>query len=76
MGERLAEDGRPLDYADDSGVQWIMCACGHRAGGDVKPGDKIALCPNCAFLARFGSIAVVYPERLPDDMIAATGPAQ
>ena len=68
MSEQLAEDGKPIDHIDADGVQWVMCACGHRAGGGVKPGDKIALCPNCAFLAQFSIIAVVYPERLPEVM--------
>ena len=68
MSEQLAEDGRPLDYVDGDGVQWVMCACGHRAGGGVHVGDKRVLCPNCALLARFGSIPVVYPERLPDSV--------
>ena len=61
----LASDGRPLDYQDDQGVQWIMAACGHRVGGAVKLGDKVLLCPNCRFLVRFQSIKVVYPERMP-----------
>ena len=68
MSEQLAEDGKPLDYVDGDGTQWVMCACGHRAGGGVHVGDKMALCPNCMFVSKFGSIPVVYPERLPDGM--------
>ena len=67
--DNLAEDGKPLDYVDDDGTQWVMCACGHRAGGAPKPGDKIALCPNCKFLIGFQKIDVVYPERLPTEML-------
>ena len=72
MSEQLAEDGKPMDFVDGDGVQWVMCACGHRAGGGVHVGDKMATCPNCMFLSKFGSIPVVYPERLPDGMIEAT----
>ena len=61
-------DNKPMDYVDEDGVQWVMAACGHRAGGSVTPGDKIAACPNCMFLARFGGFEVVYPERLPDEV--------
>ena len=64
------EDGKPMDYVDDSGTQWVMAACGHRVGGAPKPGDKIAMCPNCKVLIRlFQSIPVKYPERLPPDYI-------
>lgn len=59
----------PMDFVDDNGVQWVMAACGHRVGGSVKPGDKIAMCPNCRFLNRFQRVEVVYPERLPDDVV-------
>ena len=69
---QLAKDGKPLDYVDDEGTQWAMCACGHRAGGGVRVGNKMALCPNCAFLARSGRIPVVYPDRLPGDMMEVT----
>jgi len=68
MSEQLAEDGKPLDYVDKASVQWVMCACGHRAGGGVRVGDKMAMCPNCMFLSKFGGIPVVYPERLPDSV--------
>jgi hypothetical protein len=61
-----------LDYVDDEGIQWVMCACGHHAGGGVAVGDKIALCPNCMFLARFQPIPVVYSDRLPDTMKGET----
>jgi hypothetical protein len=64
----VAEDGKPLDYVDELGTQWVMAACGHRAGGAPKVGDKIAMCPNCMFLVRFQSVPVVYPDRLPDDL--------
>jgi len=64
----LAEDGKPLDYVDDDGTHWVMCACGHRAGGAPRPGDKIATCPNCMFIRKFQSIPVVYPDRLPKDI--------
>ena len=60
-------DDKPMDYVDVDGTQWVMCACGHRAGGGVKPGDKIMLCPNCRFLARFGGVEIVYPERMPPE---------
>ena len=69
MNEQLAEDGRPLDYVDGDGVQWVMCACGHRAGGGVHVGDKRVLCPNCAFRLRFENVTVIYPDRLPDGMV-------
>lgn len=63
-GVILAEDGKPLDYVAD-GIQWTMCACGHRVG-NVESGSKVALCPNCTLRARIGeSIVVVYPDRLP-----------
>ena len=71
MSEQLAEDGKALDYVDGKGIQWIMCACGHRAGGGVHVGDRMALCPNCMFLSKFGRIPVVYPERLPDSVVVA-----
>lgn len=66
--ERYHTDGNPLDYVDDDGMQWVMCACGHRMGGAVEEGEKYTLCPNCMVLARFQKIEVVYPERLPEDM--------
>lgn len=63
----LAEDGKSLDYVDD--MQWVMCACGHRAGGGVHVGDKRALCPNCAFRLRLVvHVPVIYPDRLPDNV--------
>ena len=65
----MAEDGKPLDYVDEDGTQWVMCACGHRAGGAPKAGDKIALCPNCQFLIRFRNVEVVYPDRLPEEYL-------
>lgn len=64
MDETLAEDGKPLDYVDDEGIQWVMAACGHRVGGGVKLGEKINLCPNCMFLGRFQTIPIVYLQRL------------
>jgi hypothetical protein len=58
-----------LDYVDVHGCQWIMAACGHRCGGGVTPGDKIALCPNCQLLVQLGtSVPVVYDERIPDEI--------
>ena len=62
--EELASDGKPLDYVDDDGVQWVMSACGHRTGGSVKVGQKKTLCPNCMFLVHFQRIAIVYPDRM------------
>jgi len=70
MEERIMEsidDGKPMDYVDDSGTHWVMAACGHRVGGAPRPGDKIAMCPNCQFLIRFRAIDIKYPERLPPD---------
>lgn len=61
-------ENNELDYVDDDGTLFVMCACGHRVSGSVSLGDKIALCPNCAFLARFGPVKIVYPDRLPDTM--------
>jgi hypothetical protein len=62
-------DTRLFDYVDASGTQWIMAACGHRCGGGVSLGDKIAACPNCRLLlAVVGRVPVVYPERLPTTM--------
>lgn len=58
-----------MDYIDDRGVQWVMAACGHYVGGSPKPGDKIAVCPNCSFLMKFKPINVVYPDLLPDDIL-------
>ena len=62
-------DNLPLDYQDESGTWWVMCACGHRIGGSCRPGDKIALCVNCRFTMGIagGSKEIVYPDRLPDD---------
>lgn len=55
-----------MDYVDEQGMQWIMAACGHRCGGGVTLGQKIALCPNCRLIMSVsGSVPVVYPERLP-----------
>lgn len=57
---------KPLDYRDASGILWIMAACGHRCGGGVSLGQKIALCPNCRLLVRIqGKVPVVYPDRIP-----------
>jgi hypothetical protein len=56
-----------MEYTDADGLH-IMCACGHYVSGGVKTGDKMALCPNCMFLAKFGHIPVVYPEQLPLEM--------
>ena len=75
-GDVVASDGRPLDHQDDASVWWIMAACGHRVGGAVKPGDKILLCPNCRWLARFQSIKVVYPERMPESLEQTLGGVQ
>jgi hypothetical protein len=59
-------DGKPLDYVDAQGVQWVMAACGHRCGGGVHVGQKIALCPNCRLhVMLYGSVPVVYEDRLP-----------
>lgn len=53
-----------LDYLDSDNNWHIMCACGHTVSGDVKPGDKIAVCPNCRFLLNLGQkIVIVYPDR-------------
>jgi len=68
--EEPVGDGKPLDYVDDEGRQWVMAACGHRVGGGVKVGDKITLCPNCSFLVRFKSVPVVYPERMAEPFLA------
>ena len=59
----LAPDGKPFDYVDETGTQWVMAACGHRVGGGVKVGQKINLCPNCRFLMGFQDVPIVYPER-------------
>ena len=67
MTEELAGDGKALDYQDEEGLWWIMCACGHRCGGP-EPGTKITMCPNCQFLLRFQSIDIVYPDRMPDGL--------
>ena len=63
MKEQIA-----MDYVDSNGVQWVMAACGHYVGGTPRPGDKIPVCPNCRFLARFHAIDIVYPELLPDNI--------
>ena len=64
----MASDSE-LDYQDENGDWWIMAACGHHVGGSSNPGDKIALCPNCNFMASLGKhIEVKHPERLPDDL--------
>lgn len=59
---------KAMHYKDKEGVQWVMSACGHYTGGSVKSGDKIALCPNCRFLAGFQPIDIAYPELLPSDL--------
>jgi len=59
-----------LDYIDDNGIFHLMCACGHTVSGSVKPGDKIALCPNCKWKLRFrlaANVDIPYPELLPDE---------
>jgi len=61
------ENGKPLDYVDDDGTQWIMASCGHRVG-NAQVGEKLDLCPNCMFLIRFKSVPVLYPDRLPDHL--------
>lgn len=63
----MSDDGKPLDYQDEEGTWWVMCACGHRCGGSPRPGDKIALCPNCRFTLGFtgGSVPIVYEDRVP-----------
>ena len=63
-----------LDFFDEDGWH-IMAACGHRVGGAVSLGDKIALCPNCQFLMRFHAIPIQYPERLPKEYQPAGDPA-
>jgi hypothetical protein len=62
-------ENKELDYQDESGTWWVMCACGHRVGGSPRPGDKIALCVNCRFTGSLvgGSFPIVYPDRIPDD---------
>ena len=62
-----------LDYQDKDGNWWVMAACGHRVGGTVKVGDKIALCPNCRLAGRFHNIEIPYPERLPDELVINAG---
>ena len=47
-----------LSYQDDAGMWWVMCACGHRVGGSARPGDKIAMCPNCSFSLKFAGASV------------------
>lgn len=62
----MSTEATPLDYVDATGMLWIMAACGHRCGGGVTLGEKIACCPNCRLvLAVVGSVPVVYPERVP-----------
>lgn len=59
-----------LDYQDENGNWWVMCACGHRVGGTARPGDKIAVCVNCRFMGSIGAwnhIDIVYPDRTPTD---------
>jgi hypothetical protein len=65
---------QPLDYQDENGIWWVMCACGHRVGGSARPGDKIAVCVNCRFMYRFmatyggkRTVEIVYPDRMPTD---------
>ena len=61
----MPETEHPLDYVDAQGTQWVMAACGHRCGGGVQVGEKIAACPNCRLLLQIvGRIPVVYPERV------------
>jgi len=58
--------GTDPDYQDAEGTWHVMCACGHRVTGTVRPGDRIALCPNCRLRARHGEqILVQYEDRLP-----------
>ena len=73
--DELAEDGKPLDYVDDDGTQWVMAACGHRTGGAPKVGDKISMCPNCMFVIKFKSIPIVYPDRMPEHLVSRTSNA-
>ena len=59
-----------MSYQDENGIWWVMCACGHYAGGSCRPGDKIALCVNCRFLGgKFvdgkRTIDIFYPDLLP-----------
>jgi hypothetical protein len=53
-----------MEYTDDKGLH-VMCACGHYASGAIKPGDKIAMCPQCRLLAYFQKIPSVYPQQMP-----------
>lgn len=61
----------PMDYVSAAGTLWVMAACGHRCGGGVTLGARIALCPNCRLRVSIGEkVRVVYPERLPVDLAA------
>lgn len=62
----LHTDGKPLDYQDDTGMWWIMAACGHRCGvGTQMPSKHIPICPNCRLLIHVThSIPVVYEDRV------------
>ena len=58
-----------LDYEDAEGWH-VMCACGHYVNGEVRPGQRIAVCPNCEVLLNAGErVGIVYPERLPDEYL-------
>jgi hypothetical protein len=55
----------PMEFYDEKGALHVMAACGHYVSGSVKPGMKIAVCPNCRFAGMFKDILVVYPGQLP-----------
>ena len=56
----------PCDYQDAHGHNHVMCACGHWVTTKQPLGTKIAVCPNCAFSARFGIvIPLVWPDKMP-----------
>ena len=60
MSEQAAE------YTSDDGALHILAACGHYVSGGVAPGERVALCPDCALaLKAKGEVELPRPDRLP-----------
>lgn len=52
----------PDQYMDPQGRVWVLCGCGHYAGGALMwYGEKMNFCPNCGILSY---ISIVRPDRM------------
>lgn len=65
----------PAQYMDAEGRIWVLCGCGHYAGGSIYHyNGRVDYCPNCDFAARFsGNVKILRPDRLTEDTARRAG---